>query len=47
MSGDGEVIAEVVEGALVIPETALRYQGDRIYVNRVVRESDPRIEEAP
>jgi HlyD family secretion protein len=37
MSGDAEIIAEVVEGALVIPETALRYRGDRIFVDRVDR----------
>jgi HlyD family secretion protein len=34
MSGDGEIVTEVVEGALVIPETALRYRGDEIYVER-------------
>jgi HlyD family secretion protein len=32
MSGDAEIIAEVVEDALWIPETALLYDGDRIYV---------------
>ncbi|HKJ25084.1 MAG TPA: efflux RND transporter periplasmic adaptor subunit [Myxococcota bacterium] len=32
MSGDAEIVAEVVEDALAIPETALRYRGDRIYV---------------
>jgi HlyD family secretion protein len=34
MSGDGEIVTEVVEQALVIPETALRYRGDDIYVER-------------
>jgi multidrug efflux pump subunit AcrA (membrane-fusion protein) len=33
MSGDGEILTEVVEGALVVPETALRYQGDHIFVD--------------
>jgi len=32
MSGDAEIVAEVVDDALSIPETALRYRGDRIYV---------------
>jgi len=37
MSGDADIIADVVEGALVIPETALRYHGDQIYVDWVNR----------
>jgi HlyD family secretion protein len=37
MSGDADIIADVVEGALVIPETALRYRGDQIYVDWVNR----------
>jgi HlyD family secretion protein len=32
MSGDAEIVTEVVEDALWVPETALRYQGERIYV---------------
>ncbi len=32
MSGDAEIVAEVIEDALWIPETALLYEGDRIYV---------------
>jgi HlyD family secretion protein len=32
MSGDAEIVAETVEGALVVPETALRYRGTEIYV---------------
>ena len=32
MSGDAEIIAEVVEDAVVVPETALRYRGEDIYV---------------
>jgi HlyD family secretion protein len=32
MSGDADIVTEVVEGALWLPETALRYQGERIYV---------------
>ncbi len=32
MSGDADIVTEVVEGAIVVPETALRYQGDRVFV---------------
>ena len=32
MSGDAEIVTETVEDALVIPETALLYRGDTIYV---------------
>ncbi len=32
MSGDAEIVAETVESALVVPETALRYRGKEIYV---------------
>jgi HlyD family secretion protein len=44
MSGDAEIVAEVVEGALTIPETALRYRGDRIYVDAVAKEDSSQIE---
>ena len=44
MSGDAEIVAEVVENALVIPETALRYRGGQIYVDCVSRESSTTIE---
>ena len=44
MSGDANIIAEVVEGALVIPETALRYRGDQIYVDRVNRNGVQRVD---
>lgn len=33
MSADAEIVAEVVEDTLVIPETALRYRGEQIYVD--------------
>jgi HlyD family secretion protein len=35
MSGDAEIVTEVVEGALVVPETALHYRGDQIFVEVV------------
>jgi HlyD family secretion protein len=34
MSGDAEIVTETVDGALVVPETALRYRGKEIYVER-------------
>jgi len=32
MSGDAEIVTEVVEDALLVPESALRYRGAQIYV---------------
>lgn len=32
MSGDADIVTEVVEGALSVPETALRYRGDEVFV---------------
>jgi len=32
MSGDADIVTATVEGALVIPETALRYRGEDLYV---------------
>ena len=34
MSGDAEIVSETIVDALVIPETALLYRGDTIYVER-------------
>jgi multidrug efflux pump subunit AcrA (membrane-fusion protein) len=33
MSGDADIVTEVVDDALVVPETALRYRGDAIQVD--------------
>jgi HlyD family secretion protein len=33
MSADADIVTEVVEDALVVPETALRYRGDAIEVD--------------
>ena len=44
MSGDGEIITETVADALVVPETALHYRGNQIYVETVVRASAVRTE---
>jgi HlyD family secretion protein len=32
MSGDADIVTEVLEDAILVPETALRYQGERIFV---------------
>jgi HlyD family secretion protein len=45
MSGDADIVAEVVEGALFVPESALRYRGEQIYVEVVARASEARVEE--
>lgn len=45
MSGDADIVTEVVDDALIIPETALRYRGEQIYVETVARESKARIVE--
>ncbi len=44
MSADAEIVAEVVEDALVVPETALRYRGEKIQVDTVVRASGATVE---
>jgi HlyD family secretion protein len=44
MSADAEIVAEVVEDALVVPETALRYRGEKIQVDTVVRASGAMVE---
>jgi len=33
MSGDAEIITEVIDDALFVPETALRYRGEQVYVD--------------
>lgn len=40
MSGDARIVAERVEGALVVPETALRYDGPGIFVDVVSEDAD-------
>ena len=44
MSGDADIITETVPDALVIPETALRYRGEQIYVETVLQNSASRVE---
>ena len=45
MSGDAEIVTEVVEAALVVPETALRYRGEEIYVEVVEHASEASVVE--
>lgn len=47
MSADADIVTDTVEGALVVPETALVFEGDAVLVERVVRASDPVIERRP
>jgi HlyD family secretion protein len=44
MSGDADIVVEVAENALFVPETALRYRGEQIYVDKVLRESAAHVE---
>ncbi len=44
MSGDADIVTEVVENSVTIPETALRYRGDQIYVETVTRDGANAIE---
>jgi HlyD family secretion protein len=44
MSADADIVTEVVEDAILVPETALLYDGDRVYVERVTTASGPRVE---
>ncbi len=44
MSGDADVVTEVVDDALVVPETALVFEGDDVFVHRVLRASAPKLE---
>ncbi len=44
MSADADVVTETVQDALVVPETALVFEGNDVLVDRVVRASDPTLE---
>ena len=41
MSGDGEIVTEILENVLVIPETALLYDGAQIYVEVYSNSAEP------
>jgi HlyD family secretion protein len=44
MSGDAEIVVEVSEAALTIPESALRYLGEQIYVEVLYADGTPGFE---
>jgi HlyD family secretion protein len=44
MSADADIITETVADALVVPETALVFEGNDIFVDRVVRASAPQLD---
>jgi HlyD family secretion protein len=46
MSADADIVSEVVEDALVVPEAALLYEGDRVYVERRVGGTEPEFAQA-
>jgi HlyD family secretion protein len=43
MSGDADIIAEIRNDTLIIPETALRYDGNEVMVDVVEHASSPRL----
>jgi HlyD family secretion protein len=47
MSGDADIVADVREGALIVPEAALLYEGDSVLVERVERTSRARLIRRP
>ncbi len=44
MSADADIVTEVVDDALVVPETALAYEGSDVYVERVLGGDPPKTE---
>lgn len=44
MSADADIVTEVVDDALVVPETALAYEGSEVYVDRVLGGDPPQSE---
>lgn len=44
MSADADVVTEIVEDALVVPETALVFEGNDVLVERVLRAGAPKLE---
>jgi HlyD family secretion protein len=47
MSGDADIVAEVRTATLVLPEAALRYDGDAVLVDRVERAASARLAPQP
>jgi len=47
MSADADIIAEVLEDVLVVPEAALHYEGEDLFIERVVSRDPPATERMP
>jgi HlyD family secretion protein len=47
MSGDADVVVEVRRDTVIVPETALRYDGDSVLVDVVERASEPHLVARP
>lgn len=47
MSADADVVTETVEDALVVPETALVFEGDAVLIERVARAATETVERVP
>jgi HlyD family secretion protein len=47
MSGDADVVVEVRRGVAIVPEAALRYDGDEVLVDVVERSSEARVVARP
>jgi HlyD family secretion protein len=47
MSGDADIVAEVREAVLIVPEAALLYEGNAVLVEQVERASRPRLVRRP
>ncbi len=45
MSADADIVTEVVPDALIVPETALLYEGERVYVEKVLSAADQQVEQ--
>jgi HlyD family secretion protein len=44
MSADADVVTETVDDALVVPETALVFEGNDVFVDRIVRAGAPKLD---
>jgi multidrug efflux pump subunit AcrA (membrane-fusion protein) len=47
MSGDADIVTETIDDALVVPETALVFEGDAVWVERVARADPPQVDRRP
>lgn len=47
MSADAEIVTDVVSDALIVPENALQFEGDEVFVEAIVGGASPTIERRP